>query len=74
MKGNRPYLINREPFSKHIEYAQNAGFKIISIIPFKTFPSDEYMGSIRREQLATKFRNMSEEDFSTTSAYVLARK
>ena len=48
--------------------------KIISIIPFKTFPSDEYMGSIRREQLATKFRNMSEEDFSTTSAYVLARK
>jgi len=74
MKGNRPYLINRESFSKHIEAAQNAGFKIISIIPFKTFPSDEYTGSIRREQLATKFRNMSEEDFSTTSAYVLARK
>jgi len=29
---------------------------------------------MEQEQLATKFRNMSEEDFSTTSAYVLARK
>ena len=74
MKGNRPYLINREPLSKHIEAAQDAGFETISIIPVKTFPSDEYTGSIRRDELAKKFENMSEEDFTTASAYILAKK
>jgi len=74
IKGNRPYLINREPLSKHLEYAQDAGFEIISVVPVKTFPSEEYIGTIERKKLAKKFRNMSEEDFTTTSAYVLARK
>ena len=74
MKGNRPYLINREPLSKHIEAAHDAGFETISIIPVKTFPSDEYTGSIRRDELAKKFENMSEEDFTTASAYILAKK
>ena len=74
MKGNRPYLINREPLSKHIEVAQDVGFEIISVIPVKTFPSDEYTGTIERNKLAEKFRDMSEEDFTTTSAYVLAKK
>ena len=74
MKGNRPYLINREPLSKHIEVAQDVGFEIISVIPVKTFPSDEYTDTIERNKLAEKFRDMSEEDFTTTSAYVLAKK
>lgn len=74
IKGNRPYLINREPLSKHLEYAQDAGFEIISVVPVKIFPSEEYIGTIERKKLAKKFRNMSEEDFTTTSAYVLARK
>jgi len=74
MKGNRPYLINREPLSKHLEAAQDAGFEIISVLPVQTFPSDTYTGTIERTKLAKKFRNMSEEDFTTTSAYILARK
>jgi hypothetical protein len=74
IKGNRPYLINREPLSKHLKAAQDAGFEIILVLPMKTFPSDTYTGTIERDKLAKKFRNMSEEDFTTTSAYILARK
>ena len=74
IKGNRPYLINREPLSKHLEAAQDAGFEIIFVLPMKTFPSDTYTGTMERDKLAKKFRNMSEEDFTTTSAYILARK
>ena len=74
MKGKRPYLINREPLSKHLEAAQDAGFEIILVLPVKTFPSDTYTGTMERDKLAKKFRNMSEEDFTTTSAYILARK
>ena len=74
IKGNRPYLINREPISKHLEAAQDAGFEIILVLPVKTFPSDVYTGAIERDKLAQKFRNISEEDFTTTSAYILARK
>ena len=74
MKGNRPYLINREPLSKHLKAIQDAGFEIISVLPVKTFPSDAYTGTIERSKLAKKFRNMPEEDFTTTSAYILARK
>ena len=74
IKGNRPYLINREPISKHLEAAQDAGFEIILVLPVKTFPSDTYTGTMERDKLAKKFRDMSEEDFTTTSAYILARK
>ena len=74
IKGNRPYLINREPLSKHLEYAQDVGFEIISVAPVKTFPSESYTGTIKRDKLAKRFRNMSEEDFTTTSAHILARK
>ena len=74
MKGKRPYLINREPLSKHLEAVQDAGFEIVSVIPVKTFPSDGYTGAIERDKLAQKFRNISEEDFTTTSAHILARK
>ena len=74
IKGNRPYLINREPLSKHLEAAQDAGFKIISVLPVKPFSSDTYTGTIRRANLTKKFKNISEEDFTTTSAHILARK
>jgi hypothetical protein len=74
IKGNRPYLINREPLSKHLEAAQDAGFKIVSVIPVKTFPTDVYTGTIERGKLAQKFKNMSEEDFTTASAHILAKK
>ena len=74
IKGNRPYLINREPLSKHIQIAQDVGFEIISVIPAKTFPSEEYTGTIERDKLAKKFKGISEEDFTTTSAYILAKK
>ena len=51
MKGKRPYLINREPLSKHLKAAEDAGFEIVSVIPVKTFPSD-YTGAIERSKLA----------------------
>lgn len=72
--GKRPYLINREPLSTHIKLLNENGFKVIDVIPTKDYPSDTYKDSIQRSQLANKYRNLSGEDFTTTSAYILAKK
>ena len=74
IRGNRPYLINREPLSTHVNLLKKIGFTIVEIIKKDTFRSDEHIGSIERKQLAPKFQNMSDEDFTTTSAIIIATK
>lgn len=74
IRGNRPYLLNREPLSTHVNLLKKTGFSIVEIIKKETFYSDEHIGSIERKQLAPKFQNMSDEDFRTTSAIIIATK
>ena len=47
IRGNKTYLINREPLSTHIDLLKKKGFKIISVIPVKTYPSEKYISSIQ---------------------------
>lgn len=74
ISGKKSYLINREPLSTHIDLLNKIGFKIISVIPVKTYPSENYAGSIRWNQLAKRFQKMTEEDFTTCSAQILSIK
>jgi SAM-dependent methyltransferase len=66
--GRRAYLLNREPCSVHLDLMRVAGFKVVAVQRVQT-DSD-----VRRDQLAPRFRSLSEEDLTTRSAYVLAVK
>jgi hypothetical protein len=68
IKGRRPFLINREPWSTHARLLREAGFDIV-LVKKVTMPSD-----LRRQDLAPRFRDMPDEDLTTSSAYVLATR
>ena len=74
VNGGGSHLINREPLSTHIELLNDNDFNILSVIPVKNFPSDKYNGSIHRGELAKKFKGLSNDDFSTCGAHILAIK
>ena len=74
ISGKQTYSINREPLSTHIDLLNRKGFKILSIIPVKTYPSEKYIGSIHRNQLSKRFQKMQEEDFTTSGVHILSIK
>ena len=74
LNGGGNHLINREPLSTHIELLKENGFNVISVIPVKNFPSDKYNGSIKRKNLSKRFKELSNDDFSTCGAYILSVK
>jgi SAM-dependent methyltransferase len=68
IKGNRPWLINREPYSTHHDLIEKTGFDIVSELK-----ADD-MSGINRNHLATRFTNFTDDDFKTRTAYVLVRE
>lgn len=68
IRGNRSYLLNREPCSTHLRLLSENGFKTVieerSILP----------SHLRLQQLSHRFRKMSQQDLITAGIYVLARK
>ncbi|MDO8805716.1 MAG: methyltransferase domain-containing protein [Elusimicrobiota bacterium] len=67
VRGNRVYLINREPYSTHLRCAREAGFdvgftQIQKLVPY-----------VRRERLATRFVRLDDDDLSTASTYIMAQ-
>lgn len=69
-KGPRPYLINREPLSTHLQLLKKNGFQIVAKLPC----SGEDGPSIKRKKLAEKFANLSNEDFETSTCFIIAKK
>jgi hypothetical protein len=67
-RGRRPYLLNRQPMSAHVEAIRNSEFEILNLIPIRKGKG------ITRDQLAPGFRGMSDEDLSTSGLFVVARK
>lgn len=68
IKGKRASLINREPLSKHKEAIKKLGFNIIYEGRFTD------IAGIQRKDLAPRFKNISDEDFITSSAFIQAKK
>jgi hypothetical protein len=68
VKGNRSILINRQPLSKHMELHSKYEF----IILMRETVRMENL--IDKKAFAVRFRNLSEEDLSTSGAYILSKK
>lgn len=68
MRGNKPYLINREPFSAHMRFLKQHEFNIITTL------TKARTSGISRRRLAKKFSKFSDEDIAIYNAFVLAQK
>ncbi|MCK4625903.1 MAG: methyltransferase domain-containing protein, partial [Phycisphaerae bacterium] len=68
IKGNRPWLLNREPYSTHRDLIEKNGFDIVSELK-----ADDTSG-IARNHLAARFAHFTDDDLITRTVYVLARK
>ncbi len=67
-RSRETFLLNREPHSHHLKYLEQTGFKIICDDIIK------YEQGILRNQLAGKFKNISDEDFFTGNAFIQASR
>lgn len=68
MRGRRPWFINRQPCSTHIDLVKKSGFDLRVQIT----QSGNY--GISRKQLAKGFRGLSESDLLTAGVLILASK
>lgn len=67
VRGRRPYLINRLPYSAHIREMLNAGFLPVSEL--KTQAEE-----LPREELALQDESFTDEDLRTSGLFILAVK
>jgi hypothetical protein len=66
VRGTRPYFINREPLSRHLELLSKYGFALVHI--------DKQKGSVDQPlRLARRFKAMRGDDVSTRGAFVQAQ-
>lgn len=68
IRGNRRYLLNREPHSTHITTLREQGFEIVC----DTVVRSE--SRLSRKDLALPFRSLSDEDLVTSGAFIQAVK
>lgn len=68
IKGKRPYLLNRQPHSTHIDLLRKFGFEVVCDIKTKD------TSRIQRKHLASRFKNMSYDDLTTSDAFIQAVK
>lgn len=68
IRGNRPYLLNREPCCTHVDFARESGFSMILVL------RQHLSGGFLRGQLPPRFSNVAADDLTTGSAYLLACK
>jgi hypothetical protein len=60
--------VTREPYSSHIRFIKEAGFKVICDIRMKNEPE------VQARKLAPRFKNMSYDDRSTAGTFIQAAK
>ncbi|MCI0338109.1 MAG: methyltransferase domain-containing protein [Acidobacteria bacterium] len=68
IRGKRSYLLNREPHSTHLKLLLEEGFKVVCDQTIKS------KSPITKRSLSGRFRNMSDEDLTTTDAFIQAIK
>lgn len=67
VKGDRPYLLNRLPYSGHLEIIQRFGFRLVTNRRYEAPP-------LARQALSPRFRSLPDEDLITASAFIQAVK
>lgn len=65
VRGHRPFFENREPLSTYLALCEDNDFEVVSV------KRVEEQG-ISRERAAPRFRNLSDDDFRTSSAHIVA--
>jgi hypothetical protein len=68
IRGKRPYLLNRAPYSEHVRMQEVEGFNIVFAKRVRA------KSNIGRKRLAYRFRTLSDDDFTTSGAYILSVK
>jgi SAM-dependent methyltransferase len=68
IKGKRSYFLNREPHSTHIAMLEKEGFKIVIDQKIKS------KSNLTIDDLPNRFNSMSEEDLTTSGAFIQAVK
>lgn len=68
MRGKRPYLINRHPYSQHMHFMTQVGFTAPRTLRVE-MPSE-----VKRQDLATRFRDLPDTDLVTGCALIQARR
>jgi hypothetical protein len=64
--GRRPYLLNRVPHSEHLRLISEKGFDVA------LDKAVHSKSTLRRQQLARRFRELSESDLTTSGSYIVA--
>jgi hypothetical protein len=64
--GRRSYLLNRQPHSVHVKLIEKSGFAIIKDTVLRS------VSGLRREQLDSRFRALSDDDLSASGAFIVA--
>lgn len=66
--GGRAFMINRQPASVHLRLMKEAGFELVTQQKFLR------KDGIRRDELARRWADITEEDLNCSGVYVIARK
>jgi hypothetical protein len=66
--GRRPFMINRQPASVHLRLMQEAGFRVVTHQKFMR------KDGIRRDELAPRWSDISDEDLNCSGLYVVVTK
>lgn len=66
MRGKRPWFINRQPHSVHLNMLQKAGFKVLHDDP------DRSASTIDTKSVARSLRNITEDDLVTSTAFIIS--
>ena len=67
VRGNRPFFENRAPLSTYLALCEENDFEVVSV---KRVEEE----GIPRDRAAPRFRDLSDDDFRTSSAHVVAVK
>jgi hypothetical protein len=66
MRGRRAYFLNRQPYSTHRRYLQQNGFELIHETRYTQPPA----AGIKRENLARRFADLSDDDMTTSGVFI----
>ncbi len=68
IRGKRAYLLNREPYSRHLQLMTENGFDLVG------GSKDRLESRLAKDDLALRFRQITDDDLTTSTAHLQAVK